>query len=166
MKSIHTTPLRILSAVAVSAMLMTTATAWAVSDTPQQIMEQDWARHRQVRLKISLANIAERLEIRSSQQNAWQAYTRAIEDAVGALPKHPDVHPDADAATITRNQADFAAVRARSAARIADATATFQAVLTPEQRKTFDQIVRHFRRLNHRGMHPGHDGEQHHPDGN
>ena len=49
---------------------------------------------------------------------------------------------NADAASIVRFRADMVAARAKKLGQVADATVKLQAALTPEQRKTFDQIVR------------------------
>jgi cell pole-organizing protein PopZ len=155
MKTIRIFPLRILAAAAVSATLMTgfTLSAHAESDTTQQ-MKQDWAQHRQEHIKVRLAKMAERLEIKSSQQNEWQAYVKVIEESTSVphMARASDADADADAATLTRKHADFAAAHARKLAAIADATAKLQSVLTPEQRKTLDQMARHF----HRGKHHDH----------
>jgi protein CpxP len=166
MKTIRIIPLRILAAAAVSATLMTgfTLSAHAASDTTQQ-MKQDWAQHRQEHVKVRLAKMANRLEIKSSQQNEWQAYAKVIEESTNAPHMARVSDADADAATLTRKHADFAAAHARKLAAIADATAKLQSALTPEQRKTLDQMVRHFHPHGHRGKHHGHHhGDRRHGD--
>jgi hypothetical protein len=115
--------------------------------------------------------IAERLEIKPSQQAAFQAYTTALQSAFTPPANHPDYK--SDAAGIARMNADKAAEHAKRLAAIADATARFQEVLSPEQRKTFDQMAAAFMH-HHHGMHPGfghehggwgHDGERDGHDG-
>jgi hypothetical protein len=148
-------PIRILAAVAISATLMTglTSPTWAAAAPgANEQMKQEWTRHRQSMLRARLAKVAERLEIKSSQQGAWQAYARTVESIFDNQTKRPDVN--VDAATIARYRADVAADRARKAAQIADATAKLQEVLTPDQRQTFNQIVQ-------RAHHRGHHGERH-----
>ena len=73
---------------------------------------------------------------------------------------------NADAASIVRFRADMVAARAKKLGQVADATVKLQAALTPEQRKTFDQIVRHSHRRHnhHRRNQLTHHG-QHGPDG-
>ena len=66
---------------------------------------------------------------------------------------------NADAASIVRFRADMVAARAKKLGQVADATVKLQAALTPEQRKTFDQIVRH---AHHRHHHQRHDQSRHH----
>lgn len=121
----------------------------------------DWAsQHREIfRKHIDL--MANRLEIKASQQGAWQAYVRALEAAI-ALPEK-EAEAKSDAASITRMHANRAAVRAQKLAQIADATATLQETLSPDQRHTLDQMVSRFAHRRH-GFHWGEDGrhqEQH-----
>ena len=170
MKTIRIIPLRILAAAAVSAALMTGFTLPAHAESAQQ-MKQDWARHHQEHIKLRLAKMAERLEIKSSQQNEWQAYAKVIEESTNvphmahASDADAGADADADAATLTRKHADFAAAHARKLAAIADATAKLESALTPEQRQTLDQMVRHFHPHGHRGKHHGHHhGDRRHGD--
>jgi hypothetical protein len=134
--------------------------------------------HMQMRMKARIAKMASRLEIKASQQAAWGDYVKAREAKWANLPARPA--RDADAATIARSRADFAADMARKLAVVSDATAKLQAVLTPEQRKVFDEMAR---RSGHRGHHGGrgdrgergdrgdrgerggHDGWRHHAGG-
>jgi hypothetical protein len=96
----------------------------------------------QSRLQARLDKMADRLQIKASQQEAWQAYVKAHKEqfdpaALKALPQ------EADAATIARHRADRAALMAQRLAAIADATAKLQSALTPEQAKTLADILRH-----------------------
>ncbi len=154
MKTLQIKPLRMLAALAVGAVLATgfAATASAAPDGSQK-MEHDWARHRQERVKARLAKTAERLGIQASQQSAWQAYTAAVESPAGDF--HAGKNTPADAAGIARRRADMAAGHAAKLARIAEATAVLQAVLTPEQRRIFDRMAQHAHRRGHR-HHDGH----------
>jgi Spy/CpxP family protein refolding chaperone len=160
MKPIRINSLRIMAAIAISAALITgvTSTAWA-NPASHEEMKQNWAKHRQEWIKARLAKMADRLEIKSSQQAAWQAYVKVVEAPVDIAAKKPDA--PADAATIVRARADFAAARAKKMAQVADATTKLQEVLTPEQRKTFDQMVQHaLHRGQHRMMHRDHHSEE------
>jgi hypothetical protein len=111
----------------------------------------------QMKMKERIARMASRLEIKASQQAAWGDYVKARESVMANRPARPA--RDADAATIARARADFAADRARKAAVISDATAKLQAVLTADQRKVFDEMAR---RGGKRGMRGHHGGRGHH----
>lgn len=96
----------------------------------------------QSRLQARLDRMAQRLEIKASQQDAWQAYAKVHKEqfdpaAMKAPPK------DADAAALARHRADRAAQMAQKLAVLADATAKLQSALTPEQAKTLADMTRH-----------------------
>lgn len=154
----HINPRRLFAAAAVSASLLTafSSASWAAPDNPDA-MKQEWMRHREQQVKIRLARMAERLEIKPSQQAAWQAYARVVESTLEHHVKEPEA--GADAAAIMRFRADMAAEHAKDMAQIADATARLEAALTPDQRKTLDQIVQRFP---HHGHHrPDRDHGRH-----
>lgn len=111
----------------------------------------------QMKMKERIARMASRLEIKASQQSAWADYVKARESMFANRPARP-AH-GADAATIARARADFAAFRARNAAVISDATAKLQAVLAPEQRKVLDEMAQ---RGGKGGMGGHHGGRGHH----
>jgi hypothetical protein len=96
---------------------------------------------------------ASMLEIKASQQAAWDAYAAARLDLMASFDKMKPPAADADAATIARQRADRAEAAAQGLAKVADATARLQATLGDEQRKVFDRLAR--------GHWHGHDG--HHP---
>jgi hypothetical protein len=110
--------------------------------------------HMQMMMKKRIEKMASRLEIKASQQGPWTEYVRAREGMWANMPARPG--RDADAATIARARADFAADMARKLAVVSDATAKLQAVLSPEQRKVFDEMAR---RSGRRGHHGGRGGE-------
>jgi Spy/CpxP family protein refolding chaperone len=147
-----------------SALSFSATPVWAVATTPStapattQENKPDWAKQRQEWFKHASDHMADRLEIKASQQTAWQAYIKVLESAM----QHPTqaVETKSDAASITRLHADMAAARAQKMAQIADATAKFQEVLSPDQRKTFDQIVAHFIHRHAHGFH-GSDRAEH-----
>jgi hypothetical protein len=156
-------PRNVTAAIAVSAALMCGISASAWADTPakegMQGMHADMAKHHQEMMKAGLSKAADRLEIKASQQGAWQAFAKVIEDTMGMPPKMQMPDSNADAATLTRHHADIVAARAKSMAQIADATAKLQEALTPEQRTTLTQIVRQFAQAHQMG------GQQHGPMG-
>jgi len=147
-------PVRALTAavaIALSAGWMAGAAAQAPAPADHAAMHQRHGmEHMQMKMKERTAKMATRLEIKASQQGAWGEYVKARE----AMWANPPVRPakDADAATIARSRADFAADMARKLAVVSDATAKLQAVLAPEQRKVFDEMAR---KGGHRGHHGG-----------
>ena len=146
-------PARVLAAsvaLAVSAGWIAGVAAQAPADHAA-MHQRHGTEHMQMKMKERIARMAARLEIKASQQGAWGEYVKARE----SMWANPPVRPakDADAATIARSRADFAADRARKLAVVSDATAKLQAVLAPEQRKVFDEMAR-------RGGHRRHHGER------
>jgi len=129
--------------------------AWAAD--PSMDGAQQWAQRRQEWIHAKLERDANRLEIKASQQSAWQDYAKARSALAERSFKRPA--PDADAATIAKARADGAADGARKLAVLADATAKLQAVLSPEQRKTLDQIA-HRGHRHHRHGHRAWDHER------
>jgi hypothetical protein len=164
MKTIQTTAfrksLRFFTAFAISAALTAgfNVAASAAPDTHPK-MEKDWAQHRQDMIKARLAKAAERLQIQAQQQGAWQAYADAVSSPIAGF--HPDRNAPQDAASIAHRRADMAAGHAAKLAKVADATAALQAVLTPDQRVKFDKMVKFQHRHEHHGWHHGHDAPHH-----
>jgi Spy/CpxP family protein refolding chaperone len=146
-------------AVALSAGWMATVSAAAPAGGEEAAMHQKHRmEHMQMRMKARIAKMASRLEIKASQQAAWGDYVKARESMWANLPARPG--RDADAATIARSRADFAADMARKLAVVSDATAKLQAVLTPEQRKVFDEMARRSGHRGDRGGRHGHHGDR------
>jgi len=114
-------------------------------------------------IKARLDRFAARLEIKASQQAVWGDYSKSVESLAEQGTKRPD--HDADAATISRYRADRAMEFAKKLTVIADATAKLQKVLTEDQRKTFNQALRHHRYHGwhqwHHHTHHGMEGENH-----
>lgn len=110
------------------------------------------AQHHKAMVQRRIDDAAARLEIKASQQSAWQGYAAAVKDLAEAegLPPRPDA--DADAATIARQRAERATAFARKLGAIADATAKLQGVLTPEQKSVLTELTRNA------GMHGGPGG--------
>jgi cell pole-organizing protein PopZ len=165
MTSVSFSVRRVVASVAASITLLAgfAVPAWSHTD-PHGQMQQDWAPHRQQWVKAQLARMAERLEIKASQQGAWEAYAKVIGEAANVSIKMPD--ENADAAAIARAHADFAAQNAKRLSQIADATARLEEALTPDQRKTLDQIVHEFHHhMMHHRFHGEHrEGERRHDD--
>jgi hypothetical protein len=108
-----------------------------------QITEADRAKLRermQSGMKQRLDRMAARLEIKSSQQDAWAAYRTARESMFATPPQLPPT--DADAAVIARFRADMAKRHADYLAVMADATAKLQEALDPNQRKVLNEMSR------------------------
>ena len=91
-------------------------------------------------IKARLDKLAERLEIKPSQQAVWEEYAKSVESLAERGVKRPA--DDADAATILRYRADRTTEFAKKLTAIADATAKLQKALTEDQRKTLNQVVR------------------------
>ena len=118
-----------------------------------QMTEADRAQMRermQARMSERLDRLAARLEIKASQQGAWDAYRAARASILEARPQRPA--RDADAATWARFRAEMAQRRAQYLAAMADATQKLQEALEPPQRKVLDEIAR---QSGPRGMHRG-----------
>ena len=88
-----------------------------------------------------LDRLAARLEIRASQQEAWNAFAAAVR---GLVPAKPPERPaeDLDAASRARLAADRAADRARQLAQLADATAKLQQALDAPQKQVLNEVAR------------------------
>lgn len=144
-------------ALALSAGWIAGAAAQAPAPADHAAMHQRHGmEHMQMKMKARIAKMASRLEIKASQQGPWGDYVKARE----SMWANPPVRParDADAATIARARADFAADMARKLAAVSDATAKLQAVLAPEQRKVFDEMARRGGDRKHHGDRGGRGG--------
>jgi len=117
----------------------------------------------QEHMKTRLDKLAERLEIKSSQQAVWEEFSKSVETLADRNAKQPV--DDADAATISRYRADRATEFANKLTRIADATAKLQAALSADQRKILDQTAHRFLRHDQGASHTHHglcrDGNEH-----
>ena|ERR1051325_3779716 len=106
-------------------------------------------------VQARLERMAKRLNIDASQQDAWNRYAQTVQGMIGTGLQRPA--KDADAATVVRFRAQAAEDHARKLAQLADATATLQQALNPDQRKILDDLVRHgdHRRFDHRETNRG-----------
>lgn len=151
--------LGLLATIVTGAILIASLNSIAMADPADhcgqmQMTREQMQQHMQERMKTRMDRLAQRLEIKASQQAVWEDFAKSIETLPDNAAKKPG--DDADAATIARYHADRAAEMAGKMNKIADATAKLEAALTPDQRKILDQTAQHF--LHHR-----HDaGFEHH----
>lgn len=148
-----------LTATLVAAGLALAAAVPAASAAPgpgAREMTPEMQERMQSRLQARLDKMANRLEIKASQQDAWQAYAKVHKEQFDPAAMKPPAK-DADAAAIARHRADMAAKMAQKLAVLADATAKLQSALTPEQAKTLADMTRHPMGGRHGG--PGGRGE-------
>ncbi len=112
---------------------------------------------RQQMMQARLDRLGQRLEVRASQEDAWQKYSQALRSF--AAPPAPIPGPNADAATLMRFRADRASARAQRMTQLADATAKLEQALDPNQRLVLDEATRRAGRAawahRLRWMHPG-----------
>jgi len=87
-----------------------------------------------------LDKLEHRLKIQTSQQDAWGKYAKSVEAMAERKIEMPE--RNADAASISRFRADKALEFANGLAKVAEATAQLQSVLTEEQRATLNQAAR------------------------
>jgi hypothetical protein len=100
------------------------------------------------------------LEIKASQQPAWDAYAAAKLALMTGFDNAKPLPPDADAAAIARRRADRAETVAQDLGKLADATAKLQSTLTDDQRKVLDRMTR-----SHWHGHDRHDNDWRRRDG-
>ncbi len=140
-------------------LLLSGIAAPAKADTPPQGRQgQEWhfdPEKMQAMITARLDKLHERLEIKASQQGAWDAFAKSVEALPQGMASPPD--KDADAATIAHFRAERTANIAKKLSAIADTTAKLQAVLTPSQREILNEQSRHFGHhgFGHRGFSPG-----------
>lgn len=118
----------------------------------------------QQRVQRHLDRLSSRLEIRASQEPAWNGFAAAVR---AMLPAGPPQRPaaDMDAATRARRMADRLAERARKFEQLADATAKLEQALDAPQKQVLDEVARDFGERMHmrrehwmHGMHGDHEG--------
>ncbi len=145
MKTYRNFTTRSLAALAVAAALITAAapvlsqpnTAGQPATAAGASRQDRMREHIQTRLN----RMAEQLKLEPSQQDAWNAYAKTVEGMAGTSLTRPAA--DADAAALVRFRAQLAAEQAQKLNQLADATATLQQALTPEQRTVLNDLVRH-----------------------
>lgn len=119
---------------------------------------QQMQQHIQERMKTRMDRLAQRLEIKASQQAVWDDFAKSIESLPDWNAKKPG--DDADAATIARYRANRASEMAGKLTKIADATARLQTALSEDQRKILNQTAQLMLHREHRFGRMHHDLDQ------
>ena len=139
------------------------AQAPIVEAAPQQVAppgsschKHDWMR---ARIADRLNKMADRMEIKASQQAAWKAYGTVVMSMADASALTRPAAA-ADAATVLRFRAERSGERAQKLAKLAEATATLQTALTPEQNAVLDQMTRRFAGMEGHKRPLGHSQDQ------
>lgn len=144
---------RLLPVLVVASLAAAAPSVWSQPIDTNTPATQDNTAARQARLQQHLQgrlnSMAERLQITPAQQGAWTTYVNTVQSLAGTKLRRPA--SEADATSVVRFRAEIAAERAQKLSQLADATATLQQALDPQQQKTLDEIVRHAgRRAHHR----------------
>lgn len=144
---------RLLPVLVVASLAAAAPSVWSQPIDTNTPATQDNTAARQARLQQHLQGrlnrMAERLQITPAQQGAWTTYVNTVQSLAGTKLTRPA--SEADATSVVRFRAEIAAERAQKLSQLADATATLQQALDPQQQKTLDEIVRHAgRRAHHR----------------
>ncbi len=98
-------------------------------------------------MKTGLDKLAARLEIKSSQQAAWDDFSRSVETLAERHAKEPK--DDADAAAILHYHAERATEFAKKLTVVADASTQLETVLTDNQKRVFSEASRIFLHEHH-----------------
>jgi hypothetical protein len=156
--------LGVLSTMVIGAVLITSFHSVAMASPSESYGHKQMYQERMhEHMKVRLDKLAERLEIKASQQAVWDEFAKSVEMLADRNVKKPN--DDADAATISRYRAESAADFANKLGKIADATAKLQAALSADQRKILDQTAHQFlhydRGTNHTHHRMDRDGNGH-----
>jgi LTXXQ motif family protein len=141
---------------------------------PDPVLREKWEQEHAAHFERMLNNMANRLEIKASQEAQWDSFTKALrafnthkdwnnELENGASSKNEGI----DAALIAKKMADKMTDRAQKMTVLANETARLQKVLTNDQQKILNQMAWRFvhRSKMHSSEHPDwHSGNQVHPD--
>ena len=119
-------------------------------------MEQFRAQ-RQERMAKRLAELKGKLQVTTAQEGAWTTWTTALKPAQLQRPDRAELERLTTPERIDRMRALRAQRNAEMDKRM-DATKTFYAALTPDQKKVFDAEGMHFLRGGGKGMRGGHHG--------
>ena len=156
-----------LPTIAIAALLMISFHSVAIAspgeqcDSKQMRHEQRSPEKMHELMKARLDKLADRLEIKASQQTAWEEFSKSVRTMAERNVKKPS--DDADAATISRYRAEMATEFSKKLTRIADATAKLQKTLTEDQQKILNKAARRFLQRGHGWNHKdqGMDREGH-----
>lgn len=145
----------LLASIAAGTLLMATFHSTAMASPDEHCKPMQMSPEKiQERMKAGLDKMAERLEIKASQQASWEEFSKAVSALAEQSVKKPS--DDADAATVSRYVAERASAFAKKLTRVADATARLQTALTESQRKILNKSSRRFLSQDHawgRGRH-------------
>ena len=112
-------------------------------------------------VKMHLDREAAMLELKASQESAWDAYAAATLELMNAGGMHNPLPANLDASALMRLHAEHATAFAQRLSTLADATAKLEAVLNDDQRQVLDRLVRlhsQFHGMHHwQGNWPGHE---------
>ena len=138
----------ILPTIAIGALLIPVFHSIAMADSGNHCDQRQMSPEKmQEQMKARLNKLAERLEIKSSQQAVWEEFAKSVWPLTEQTVKRPG--DDADAVTVARYRAERATDFARKLSMIADTTAKLQNVLTDDQRKIFNQESHRFLHKEH-----------------
>ena len=161
MKTLSINPrLGMLATVVTGAILIISFRSIAIAAPEQQvdrgrINPEQFHERMHEHLQARLDRLAQRLEIKASQQPVWEDFAKSVEMLADGNAKRPG--NDADAATIARFRAARATEFAGKLSRIADATAKLQAALSADQRKILNQTAQLMLHRDHRFGRMHHD---------
>jgi hypothetical protein len=165
MKTLSINPrLGILTTIVTGSILIATFHSIAIAAPEQQVDRsrmnpEQFHERMHERMQVRLDKLAQRLEIKTSQQAVWEDFAKSFETLAERNAKIPG--KDADAATIARFRAEQASDFARKLTRVADATAKLQAVLTEDQRHILNQTAQQMLHRDHRFGRMHHDPDYH-----
>ena len=118
-----------------------------------RMQDLDWQKHEQMHTEMMLNSIANRLEIKASQQNQWGEFVVAFKalhsmhNMQNSLPMDkPEMDKSKlpnqmDAATLAKLMAEKMTDHAAKMTVLANKTEQLQKVLTPEQQTTLNQLA-------------------------
>lgn len=154
-RSKHLIAAGLLAVLGLAATAQTPPSAPAAADTAPKAQREhrgyfDAARI-QERIARRQADLKQKLQLTPAQESAWNAYTAALQPPANAMrPERGELARLTTPERIERMRA-LRAARAAAIDRRADATMSFYAVLSPDQKKVFDAEAA---RRGH-GRHPG-----------
>lgn len=113
----------------------------------------------QERMAKRMAALKQKLQITAAQEGAWNTFVSALKPTSMQRPDRRQMRAEFEKMTTPERIDRMRAMRSARMAEMdkrADATKTFYAALTAEQKKTFDEVsARMFKRGGHRGHHGG-----------
>jgi hypothetical protein len=108
------------------------------AEAPATPAQQDFRAHYTEHVQKQLSHLAALLKLQPNQQAAWQAFAQARQAEIPAMKRPPE---DANAVELAKFRADRATEMAQHMTQTSQAMAGLWAVLTPDQRMTFDRMT-------------------------